>query len=168
PYRIRVECQHEHFMSERTRENVFQFWELIDEILNSVLFMLIGLEVLVLAFNPDAVWLGLAAIPIVLLGRMVAVALPISLLRTRTQFEDGAIRILTWAGLRGGISVALALSLPDGPEKPIILTATYAVVVFSILVQGLTVERLVSSVITEARQDPSRPLDPVPDQHHGS
>ena len=145
-------------MSEKTRQHVFQFWELTDEILNSVLFLLIGLEVLVVTFSPEHASLALIAIPIVLLARLIAVALPIGLLRLRTSFEDGAVRILTWAGLRGGISVALALSLPANEYKPIILTMTYAVVVFSILVQGLTVERLVRSVVTEAREDPSRPM----------
>jgi len=149
-------------MDERTRENVFQFWELIDEVLNSVLFMLIGLEVLILALNPGAAGLALATIPIVLIGRLIAVALPIGLLRFRDTFEDGAIRILTWAGLRGGISVALALSLPNNEYKPVLLTATYAVVVFSILIQGMTVERLVRSVVEKARSDPSDPMAPAP------
>jgi len=149
-------------MDERTRENVFQFWELIDEVLNSVLFMLIGLEVLILALNPGAAGLALATIPIVLIGRLIAVALPIGLLRFRDTFEDGAIRILTWAGLRGGISVALAVSLPNKEYNPVLLTATYAVVVFSILIQGMTVERLVRSVVEKARSDPSDPMAPAP------
>ena len=145
-------------MSEKTRQHVFQFWELTDEILNSVLFLLIGLEVLVVTFSPQHAGLALIAIPVVLLARFIAVATPISLLRLRTEFEDGAVRILTWAGLRGGISVALALSLPPSEYKPAILTMTYAVVVFSILVQGLTVEKLVRSVVKEAEDDPSKPM----------
>ncbi len=145
-------------MGEETRQHVFQFWELTDEILNSVLFLLIGLEVLVIAFSPDHASLALLAIPIVLIARLIAVAVPISLLSLRTDFESGAIRILTWAGLRGGISVALALSLPPSEYKPIILTMTYAVVVFSILVQGMTVERLVRSVAKEAKDDPGNPM----------
>ncbi len=151
-------------MSETTREHVFQFWELTDEILNSVLFLLIGLEVLVVTFSPEHFGMALAVIPIVLVARLVAVAIPIGLLRLRASFEEGAIRILTWAGLRGGISVALALSLPNTEYKPAILTMTYAVVVFSILVQGLTVERLVRSIIKDATDDPSHPLNSSPEE----
>ncbi|MGI9423160.1 MAG: cation:proton antiporter [Hyphomicrobiaceae bacterium] len=139
-------------MGEDTRRHVFQFWELTDEILNSVLFLLIGLEVLVIAFSPEHTSLALLAIPIVLVARLIAVAIPIGFLRLRTEFTSGAVRILTWAGLRGGISVALALSLPSGEFKPIILTMTYAVVVFSIVVQGLTVERLVRAVVRDAAE----------------
>ncbi len=151
-------------MSEKTRQHVFQFWELTDEILNSVLFLLIGLEVLVVTFSPEHAGLAFLAIPIVLIARLVAVAIPIGLLRLRSSFEEGAVRILTWAGLRGGISVALALSLPANEYKPAILTMTYAVVVFSILVQGLTVQNLVSSIVKEAREDPDRPLAATADE----
>jgi CPA1 family monovalent cation:H+ antiporter len=130
-------------MSKNTREHVFQFWELLDEILNSVLFLLIGLEVLIVGRDLLHLPIALAAIPAALFARYVAVAIPIKLLSVREKFEDGSIAILTWGGLRGGISVALALSLPDVPEKPTILAATYAVVVFSIVGQGLTMKRLV-------------------------
>ncbi|MDH3742384.1 MAG: sodium:proton antiporter, partial [Hyphomicrobiales bacterium] len=130
-------------MSDNTREHVFQFWELSDEILNSVLFLLIGLEVLVVSRDLLHLPIAVAAIPTALLARYVAVAIPIKLLSVREKFTDGSIAILTWGGLRGGISVALALSLPAGPEKSVILAATYAVVVFSIVVQGLTMKRLV-------------------------
>jgi Na+:H+ antiporter len=132
-------------MSKTTREHVFQFWTLIDEILNSVLFLLIGLEVLLIGREFEQVWLALAAIPIVLAARLLAVSVPIGLMSVRRTFEDGTIRILTWGGIRGGISVALALSLPETPYKDSILTATYVVVVFSILVQGLTMKWLVGS-----------------------
>ncbi len=151
-------------MGEQTRQHVFQFWELTDEILNSVLFLLIGLEVLVIAFSPQHTSLALIAIPVVLIARLVAVAIPIGLLRLRTEFEAGAVRILTWAGLRGGISVALALSLPNTEYKPMILTLTYAVVVFSILVQGLTVERLVKAVVKEASSAAQNPMAATPDE----
>lgn len=134
-------------MSDRTREHVFQFWGLIDETLNSVLFLLIGLEVLVVAATVDNLPLALVMIPIVLIARFVAVWVPISLLSIRRRFTRGAIRLLTWGGLRGGISVALALSLPPGDTKSLILTITYAVVVFSIIVQGLTMEALVARII---------------------
>lgn len=136
-------------MSDRTRRHVFQFWELIDEILNSVLFLLIGLEVLIVAATLNQAWMAALMIPVVLLGRLAAVSIPIQLLSIRATFTPGAIRILTWGGLRGGISVALALSLPDVAEKPLILTITYAVVVFSIVVQGLTMKPLVKKLVPE-------------------
>ena len=130
-------------MSARTREHLDTFWELVDELMNAILFVLIGLEVLVMPFEPGLLLAAGAMIPTVLLARFVAVGLPVSLLRTQRDFTPGAIRILTWGGLRGGISIALALSLPTGPERTTILAITYVIVVFSILVQGLTIGRLV-------------------------
>ncbi len=142
-------------MSEKTRTAVFQFWSLSDEILNSVLFLLIGLEVLVVASHWQYIGIALFAIPVVLAARLTSVALPIGLLSLREKFTEGAITILTWGGLRGGISVALALSLPNNEYKPIILVTTYAVVVFSIIAQGLTMQGLVKRTIIEARtEDP--------------
>lgn len=131
-------------MSARTREHVFQFWDLLDEILNSVLFLLIGLEVLVVIKGIAFGWLAAVMIPAVLLIRLVSVSGPLLVLGLRQTYSKGAIAILTWGGLRGGISVALALSLPAGDFKMLILTVTYAVVVFSIVVQGLTMRPLVS------------------------
>ena len=130
-------------MSATTREHLDTFWELVDEILNAVLFVLIGLEVMVLGSSGLELVAGLLAIPIVLLARLVSVAIPISILRFFRTFSPHVVKILTWGGLRGGISVALALSLPAGQERQIILTVTYMVVVFSIIVQGLTIGRMV-------------------------
>ena len=136
-------------MSERTREHLDLFWELVDEILNTVLFVLIGLELLILEFTGKALAAGLLAIPLVLVARFVCVGAPIKLMELRQSFTPGAVRILTWGGLRGGISVALALSVPAGAERDLILTVTYTVVVFSILVQGLTIGPLIKSVTTK-------------------
>ncbi|MEE8342528.1 MAG: sodium:proton antiporter, partial [Gammaproteobacteria bacterium] len=133
-------------MSETTRERLDNFWELVDEVLNAVLFVLIGLEILLLSISQQYVLAGVACIPAVLLARFISVGVPITLLRSFRTFSPKVIRILTWSGLRGGISVALALSLPAGAERDVILTITYAVVVFSILVQGLTVAPLVASI----------------------
>jgi len=132
-------------MSEQVTDYLEKFWELIDEMLNAVLFLLIGVEVLVVAteaFRLERALAGVAMIAVVLLARLVSVAVPIGLMRLRTGFSRGVIRILTWSGLRGGISVALVLSLPRIPEKPLLLTCTYVVVLFSILVQGMTVKRV--------------------------
>jgi len=134
-------------LSEQTQRFMFGFWTLIDEILNSVLFLLIGLEVLVLRFDLSFIALALATIPLALGARLISVALPVTMLRWRTSVSHGAVRVLTWGGLRGGISVALALSLPESDIKTIILAATYAVVVFTIIVQGLTLAPLVRRVI---------------------
>jgi CPA1 family monovalent cation:H+ antiporter len=134
-------------MSERTRSRLFPFWELVDEILNSLLFLLIGLEILVIGRAFANFALAATAIPIVLLARLVSVAIPIGLLSLAGLANRKAIPILTWGGLRGGISVALALSLPASEYKNALLTATYAVVVFSIVVQAVTIERLVRSLL---------------------
>ena len=130
-------------MSDKTRERLDNFWELIDEILNAVLFVLIGLELLILNWTAGIFYAGLLAIPVVLLARFISVGLPVTLLRSKRVFSSHVIKILTWGGLRGGISVALALSLPAGPERDMVLSVTYIVVVFSIAVQGLTIGKLV-------------------------
>ncbi len=132
-------------MSETTREHLDSFWELMDEILNAVLFLLIGLELLVLTIKGNYLIAGLIMIPVVLLARFISVGIPVTFMRRIRDFSPHAVKILTWGGLRGGISVALALSIPNGPEREALLTVTYIIVIFSILVQGLTIERFVSS-----------------------
>lgn len=135
-----------HAMSQKTRDYVDAFWKLIDEILNAILFLMIGLEVFAIAFSMGAVVAGVLSIGLSLLARFVAVVVPITLLRPFRDFSKGIVPIMTWGGLKGGISVALALSLPDSEWKPLILTVTYIVVLFSIIVQGLTVAPLARRV----------------------
>ncbi len=135
-------------MSDTTRQNLDSFWELLDETLNALLFVLIGLEILVFAFTRDLFFAGLLAIPALLIARWVSVAVPVALIRRWSPFPPGAVSIMTWGGLRGGISVALALSLPSSQERDAVLAVTYILVVFSILVQGLTLERLARSKAT--------------------
>lgn len=132
-------------MSDKTREHLDNFWELIDEILNAMLFVLIGLEVLVLTFNTEYLIAGLIMIPVVLLIRFISVGIPVSIMKLRKSFTPKIIRILTWGGLRGGISIALVLTLPAGEHREALLLITYVIVIFSILVQGLTVGKLVKS-----------------------
>jgi CPA1 family monovalent cation:H+ antiporter len=128
-------------MSDRTRNHLDPFWELIDEILNAMLFVMIGLELLILDLRLVYVLVGLAVIPFLLAIRFTSVGLPISVLRLFRKFRPRTVHLMTWAGVRGGISIALALSLPPFPHRDVVLVVTYAVVVFSILVQGLTVGR---------------------------
>jgi len=130
-------------MSEKSREHVTDFWHLIDEILNAALFVLIGFEVIVLSSSMDVITLSIIAVVVAVIARFSAVSIPLQFLNPIVAKEPGEISILTWAGLRGGISIALALSLPDIEIKPVILTATYAVVIFTILIQGLTIEKLI-------------------------
>jgi CPA1 family monovalent cation:H+ antiporter len=128
-----------HGMSAQTREYVDAFWELIDEILNAVLFLMIGFEVFAVTFDFDVLITGVFSIGLALLARFSAVFIPVLLLKRSQDFSNGIVPIMTWGGLKGGISVALALSLPDSEWKPMILAATYIVVIFSIIIQGLTI-----------------------------
>jgi CPA1 family monovalent cation:H+ antiporter len=134
-------------MSDLTRKNVDMFWELLDAIFNAVLFVLIGLEVIVLSFSAKLLLAGLLVVVVTLGARALTAGLPAALLRKRSGLPQGAGEVLTWGGLRGGISVALALSLPAGREHDIVVSLTYVVVVFSILVQGLSIGRLVQKVV---------------------
>lgn len=129
-------------LSARSRERLDDFWELVDEILNAVLFVMIGLELLRLEFDRTWALAGALAIPAVLAARLASVGLAGLVPGLRADFPPYVIGMLTWGGLRGAISVALALSLPLGPARDAIITVTYAIVVFSIVVQGLTLPRL--------------------------
>ncbi len=133
-------------MSDTTRENIDKFWELVDEILNAILFVLIGLEVFLVELSMNLLYAGLCSIGIAVAARFISVGIPLALIRRTRSMDPGTVRILTWGGLRGGISVALALTLPPGPHRETIVAATYSVVVFSILVQGLTIKALVKGV----------------------
>ena len=129
-------------MSDKTRDNLDTFWELIDEILNVILFVLIGLEILIISFSINYIYASLLIIPVILFSRFITVFIPVTILKYLRDFSPNAIKIMTWGALRGGISVALALSIPAGTEREIIVSITYIVVVFSIIVQGLTISRL--------------------------
>ena len=129
-------------MSEVTERYVDKFWELLDILLNAILFVLIGLEVLILSFEGNFVLAGLILIPVALLCRYLALAGPIAILKKRLNFVPNTGLIMTWGGLRGGISIALALSLTDEMNRELIVAITYIIVVFSIIVQGLTVEKV--------------------------
>ena len=141
----------EQAMSDRTQRYMFGFWTLVDEVLNSLLFLLIGLELIVVGVDFRFGWLALCVIPLVLLARSLAVAVPIWALSTSVRFIKGTIPVLIWGGVRGGISIALALSLPHNDARPIILTATYAVVLFTIVVQGLSLKTVIRRTVPSSR-----------------
>lgn len=136
----------QHAMSDRTRQSVDDFWELIDEILNVILFALIGLEMLIIPFEGQWLLAGLLLIAVVVGVRVVSVGVPIRIIALKKQVAPHLVKILTWGGLRGGISVALALSLPAGEFRDLVLFITYIVVVFSIVVQGLTIGPLIKKL----------------------
>ena len=133
-------------MTEKARTNLDTFWELMDESMNAVLFVLIGMEVLLISLKTEYYLAALAIIPLVLFARYVSVGVPVLIFRRFRKFTPGVVQVMTWGGLRGGISVALALSIPAGTEREIILAITYAVVIFSIIVQGLTISRVVDEI----------------------
>jgi CPA1 family monovalent cation:H+ antiporter len=154
-------------MSDKTQDHLDNFWELVDEILNAVLFVLIGLEVLILSVTPPTFLAGLLAIPLVLGARAISAGAPIAFMRRFRSFSPGVVTILTWGALRGGISVALALSLPESETRDVLVTVTYIVVVFSILVQGLTLGPVVKRVATRADIEMDRTELPGTRSHPG-
>ena len=143
----------EYAMSHTTRQYVDMFWEMIDDILNAVLFVLIGMEVLLIAFSFNLLIAAIAMVMLTLAARALTVWVPVVVAPGYFNLPRGAGVVLTWGGLRGGISVALALSLPQGPERDIVLALTYGIVVASILVQGLTIGKVASKVVRPAKED---------------
>ena len=144
-------------MSDTTRDNLSTFWRLIDEILNALLFLVIGFEVVVLRLDPLMLLAALLAVVVSLIVRLVSVTLPVLVLHLHSRRKALAVAVLTWGGLRGGIAVALALSLPASPYRNDILTVCYAIVVFTITVQGLTLERVARHFTTEEGADEATP-----------
>lgn len=142
-------------MSPGVVERLDEFWELVDEFLNAVLFVLIGLEILMVDFAPTLVWAGLGSIPLVILARFLSAGIPVTVLRRRRTFSRHAVKLLTWSGLKGGISVAMALSLPQGRLRDTLVSVTYVIVVFSIVVQGLTVGPLARRLSRGPEEVPS-------------
>ncbi|MEO8270438.1 MAG: sodium:proton antiporter [Aureliella sp.] len=136
-------------MSQLTEQYVDKFWELTDVMLNVVLFALIGLEVLILSFRAEYLWAAALAILVVLLARFVSLVVPIQVFKRRLDFAPYSTTIMTWGGLRGGISIALALSLPITADRDLFLTVTYGVVVFSIVVQGMTIGKLAQQLLAD-------------------
>ena len=137
----------DHSMSEVTELYVDKFWETWDGLLNGILFVLIGLEILILPFEPTYILSGLIAIPIILLARWVALSLPIYFYEKKLEFVPNTGLIMTWGGLRGGISIALALTLTADMSRDPFLVITYVVVIFSIIVQGLTIGKVANRLI---------------------
>jgi CPA1 family monovalent cation:H+ antiporter len=133
-------------------EDLERVWSLADELLNTILFVLIGLQLVSIVVRPDNLLIGAAAIIILLVARMLSIVLPIVFLRRTLSLKYSSVAILTWGGLRGGISVALALSLPDSPYKTLILTACFVIVVFSIVVQGLTLNKFINLLLGNSGQ----------------
>jgi CPA1 family monovalent cation:H+ antiporter len=142
-------------MSHHTREHLDTFWELIDELLNVVLFVLVGLEVLILNLSGQQILAGLVAVCAMLISRFISVGSTITVMRRFREFSPHVVKILTWGGLRGGISVALALSLPDSENRDLLVVCTYVVVLFSVLVQGVTLPALLRYA-TQNGQEPCK------------
>jgi len=134
-------------MSEKTRTHIDVFWEVVDEILNAILFLLIGAQLLLIPITHTHAIAALVAIPLTLVARLISVAVPIAMLLPFQKIERGTIPVLTWSALRGGISVALALSVPASPFRDVILVMTYAVVIFSVIVQGLSIRGVILRVM---------------------
>jgi CPA1 family monovalent cation:H+ antiporter len=137
-------------MSAETRTRLFDFWEVLDELLNLLLFGLIGLKMLTLSFSPLQLAAAACGIVIVLGARLLSVSAPILLAPRLRALRRPAIVIMTWGGLRGGISIALALSLPEATGYAVVVSTTYGIVIFSILVQALTLQRVIARVLPPA------------------
>ncbi|RWU08251.1 cation:proton antiporter [Pedobacter chitinilyticus] len=139
-------------MSATTKDYLNKFWELIDEILNAILFLFIGFELLLIP-NITNYWLmGGISIIVVLFARFISIYIPVKVIPFRNKFSKGTIKVLVWGGLRGGVSIALALSIDEGPHKPVILAITYFIVVFSIIVQGLSVGKVATRALSQEEE----------------
>ena len=136
-------------MSETTQDYLNKFWELVDDILNAILFLFIGFELLIIKSIPSNWEVGLLCIVIVLIARFLSIYIPVRLVPFKNRFSNGTVKILVWGGLRGGVSIALALSMSEAAEKSVLIAATYFVVVFSIIVQGLTIGKVASRVLSK-------------------
>ncbi|MFT4698298.1 MAG: CPA1 family monovalent cation:H+ antiporter [Flavobacteriaceae bacterium] len=136
-------------MSKITESYVDKFWELIDILLNTILFVLIGMELLVLTFETSYIIAGVISIPLVLICRYISLLIPVNIFKKKLNFVPNTTLIMTWGGLRGGISIALALGLTQEMHRDLFLVITYVIVVFSIIVQGLTVGKLVKKLKKE-------------------
>ncbi|WP_110650612.1 cation:proton antiporter [Salinicola peritrichatus] len=147
----------EHAMSETTRRYVDGFWELIDEILNAVLFVLIGLELLLIPFEWSYLVVAVPLIVVILVARLATIGLPLLALKHWIDYRRGTTRVLTWGGLRGGISVALALGLPESEYRNALVMITYIIVLFSILAQGLTIGRVITALVGNSADNESEP-----------
>lgn len=139
-------------MSDVTKDYLSKFWEVTDEILNAILFMLIGLEIVVIHFQFHYFWIGLVTALLIVISRYVSLYIPSAAFGFRKELGTNTLGIMTWGGLRGGISLALALSLPAGQFKDVIVSVTFVVVLFSILVQGLTIEKLIRYLAGSSKQ----------------
>jgi CPA1 family monovalent cation:H+ antiporter len=133
-------------MSDITQEYVHKFWELVDVILNAVLFIIIAFVLVVIDFEESYIYLGLISVAVVLIIRTLVVFLPLKILPKRIGIGKNDAKIIAWGGLRGGLSLALVLSLPESPSKEVLLIATYFVVLFSILIQGLTIDKVAKAL----------------------
>ncbi|SHG85764.1 cation:proton antiporter [Flagellimonas flava] len=142
---------HKKCNSQPLKENMNVFWKVLDEILNAILFVLIGLEIVSLNFQPNYLIAGVLAVPIVLMSRYVSVWISNILLKKEHRSNSNKLVILTWAGLRGGISIALTLTLPEGQFREGLIFITYCVVVFSIIVQGLTIDKVVVKMLNNTK-----------------
>ena len=136
-------------MSATTKDYLNKFWELIDEILNAILFLFIGFELLIIPNIANYWVMGGISIMVVLFARFISIYIPVKVIPFRNKFSKGTIKVLVWGGLRGGVSIALALSIDEGPHKPVILAITYFIVVFSIIVQGLSVGKVATKALSK-------------------
>jgi CPA1 family monovalent cation:H+ antiporter len=137
-------------MSAQTKDYIEKFWEMVDETMNAILFVLIGLELLIIPFELSFIFIGLISIIILLMARWISLVVPSSVFTFRYEFPKNTYLIMTWGGLRGGISIALALSVPEAMERNLFVSVTYIIVLFSIIVQGLSLEKLVNRLRKES------------------
>jgi len=138
-------------MSDITKDYLSKFWEVTDEILNAILFLLIGLEIVIVTFEVNYVFMGILTALLIIVVRYIVLHFTAITFGFIKKLGHGTLKIMTWGGLRGGISIALALSLPSSPYKNVIVSVTFVIVLFSIIVQGLTIGPLIKKLAKETK-----------------